>query len=207
MDISSKLMNLVKPFILIALVLVSCQSTKLPITSNVNIVYPSDDLLRFTDYLDSIGFISDTLRAKVTETELRLSEISYSNNKPFYTLNPKKHEIQQSKKFVERLKKNDPLNVDFDIFLKPKMIFAFYYRQQKNSNLIEDGVIEEWHFTSKSEAQQAFSEIEKINDLVYVNTFSFILVNENQLYIFHTRASEFGTTLEKMFEAFKGSLK
>lgn len=192
---------------LIVLVLVSCQSTKLPTTSNVNIVHPTNALSRFTVYLDSVGFISDTSRAKITATELSLSEINYFHNKPFYTLNPKNHEIQQSKKFLRILKKNDTLNVDFDIFLKPKSIFAYYYRQKKQSNFIEDGIIEEWHFSSKSEAQYASSEIEKINDLVYFNTFSFILVNENQLYIFHTRASAFGTTLERLFEAFKENLK
>lgn len=95
----------------------------------------------------------------------------------------------------------------FDVIIsKLKKKISYNYRQKKQSNFIEDGIIEEWHFSSKSEAHYASSEIEKINDLVYVNTFSFILVNENQLYIFHTRASAFGTTLERLFEAFKESL-
>ena len=176
------------------------------IISKENDVQPTDAFLSFTNYLDNIGYISDTARAQITELSLSRSKIGYFENKPFYVLVPKNHAIQQTKQFLKNFKKMDTLTVDFDIFLQPTSIFAYYYRQKNKSNLIEDGVVEEWHFSSKNEAQQAFTEINKMLDYVYINTYSFTLIHENKLYIFHTRASAFGITLGNFYERFKERL-
>lgn len=177
------------------------------ISSNEKSIQPTDAFLSFTNYLDSSGYISDTARAQITELSLNRSKIGYFENKPFYVLVPKNHAIQQTKQFLKNFKKFDTLTVDFDIFLRPISIFAYYYRQKNKSELIEDGVIEEWHFSSKNEAQQAFTEINKMKEFVYVNTSSLTLVRENKLYIFHTRASAFDITLGNFYERFKERLK
>ncbi|MBU3660173.1 MAG: hypothetical protein FGM14_09900 [Flavobacteriales bacterium] len=195
---------------LITLVFLSCKSSNLQNHSKkVKEIsnQPTDLFLNFTFYLDSVGFICDVARAQSIESDLNHSKIIHLNNKPFFVLIPKKHEIQRTKQFLKILKVVDTLVVDFKIFLKPIFIFAYYYRQKKESNFIEDGIIEEWHFNSKSDALKAFTEINKIKEFVYVNTYSFILIDENKLYIFHTRASAFKNTLQKIHQAFNERLK
>jgi hypothetical protein len=164
---------------------------------------PTIQFLTFTNYLDSIGYISDTTRAKKSEHHLSNSTLVLFNNKPFYSVNPTNHEIQKSKQFLKGNESFDTLTVDYEIFLKPISLFAYYYRQKMKSAMIEDGVIEEWNFRTSKEALQAFTEINKIKGFVYFNTNSFTLVHENYLYIFHTRASAFDITLRKFYTTFK----
>lgn len=164
---------------------------------------PTIWFLTFTNYLDSIGYISDTARAKKTEHHLSNSKLSLFNNRPFYCLIPTNHEIQKSNQFLTGITSFDTLTVDYEIFLKPISIFAYYYRQKIKSEMIEDGVIEEWNYRTANEAMQAYTEINKIKDFVYFNTNSFTILHENYLYIFHTRASAFDITLRKFYKTFK----
>ena len=144
---------------------------------------PTIYFLKFTNYLDSIGYISDTSRAKKTEHHLSNSTVVLLNGKPFYSLIPTKHEIQKANQYLQGNTSFDTLTVDFGVFLKPISIFAYFYRQNIKSEMIEDGVIEEWNFGTNNEALQAFNEINKIKDFVYFNTNSFTLLHENYLFI------------------------
>jgi hypothetical protein len=164
---------------------------------------PTTQIVNFTNYLDSIGYIADTIRAKKTSHQLTNATIVLSDSKPFYLLSPTTHEIQKSKQFLKGNYIFDSLTVDYDIFLKPISIFAYYYRQNIKAEFIEDGIIEEWNFRTANEANQAFNELNKIKDMVYFNTNSFILQQDNYLYIFHTRASGFDITLRKFYTTFK----
>jgi hypothetical protein len=121
-------------------------------------------------------------------------------------LNPTNHQIQKANKIFQGNTRINTPTVDFEVFLKPISIFAYYYRQNIKSEMIEDGVIEEWRFGTNFEASQAFIEINKIKDIVYFNTNSFTLLHENHLYIFHTRASAFDITLRKFYRTFKQRL-
>lgn len=184
-----------------------------------NIVVQSDTnpkptiyFLNFTDYLDSMGYNADTIRAKKVSQQLSNATIVRFGDKPFYIVNPTKHEIQSGWESLNGNYYYDSLktNLDYNIFLKPTSIFAYYYREDKNETLIEDGIIEEWQFKTDTEATHALTELNKavvgkmkIKDLVYFNTSSFTLQKDNYLYIFNTRAAAFHITLRKFFQTFK----
>jgi len=169
---------------------------------------PSTYFVGFTNYLDSAGYISDSSRArKVSPRDLSNSRIIIIDSKPFFVISPINHDVLLSK---ESLKGNyifDTMVVDYDIFRKPTSILAYYYRQNIKSTTIEDGVIEEWNFASESEAKKAMSQLNKVHDLVYFNTRSFLFQTKNYLYIFHTRASAFDITLRKFYKTFKQNIK
>ena len=166
---------------------------------------PTTFFLDFANYLDSIGYIFDTVRAKKVSQQLSKATIDIFDSKPFYFVNPTKHEIQSSWQSLNGNYYFDSLKtkLDYDIFLKPISIYAYYYREDKKETLIEDGIIEEWQFKTDTEAAHALSELNKVKDLVYFNTSSFTLQKDNYLYVFNTRAAAFHITLRKFFQTFK----
>lgn len=157
----------------------------------------------FTNYLDSVGYIADTARAKIVSYRvLENSSIVFFNNRPFYKVSLINPDILSAKKSFE-IQPFQDTTVDYNIFNKSTSTFAYYYRQNIKGSWIEDGIIEEWNFKSEKEAKKAFIELNKIKNMVYFNTFSFTLQTDNYLYIFHTRASAFDINMKKLFNIFK----
>ncbi|MFO7657155.1 MAG: hypothetical protein R6W78_08815 [Bacteroidales bacterium] len=168
---------------------------------------PTNDFINFTHYLDSIGYISDTNRAKIVSYRvLGKVKIDFFSGRPFYRLSKKNPDIFFTENWFETQPFKDS-TVNYRIFENFENAFGYYYRQNIKSNLIEDGVIEEWQFLTEVEAKEALVQINKIKHMVYFNTASFTLQHDSILYIFHTRASAFDLTLKKIHEEFEKSKK
>jgi len=163
--------------ILIFSLLFFCCKQNIKSQANVqpsNSIKPTNRFFNFTNYLDSIGYIADTSRArKIAGREFDHSSVILVSNNPFFRINPSSHEILLTKEWLKGNSKFDTMNVDYEIFKKPKTIFAYYYRHNIEGDLIEDGVIEEWIFKTDNDAKKALNELDKIKDLLYFNTASF----------------------------------
>jgi len=168
---------------------------------------PTNDFFNFTQYLDSIGYISDTSRAKIVSYRvLEKVKIDFFSGRPFYRLSKKNPDISFTENWLETQHLKDS-TVNYRIFENFENAFGYYYRQNIKSHLIEDGVIEEWQFSTEMEAKEALVEINKIKHMVYFNTASFTLQHDSILYIFHTRASAFDLTLKKFHAEFAKRIK
>ena len=88
---------------------------------------------------------------------------------------------------------------DFDLQpLEKTRQIVFYYFRKIEPNIIDgskwypDGIIEEWTFDSETDAEEAAQElIDAPLGLIYFNTGAFVCQKENNMYIFHSRASAF----------------
>ncbi len=165
---------------------------------------PSIPFQEFTLYLDSIGYSSDTIRARKIATwqnnELPLILV---NNKPFFKIDPSNHHILSSEESLKGNYRYDSLTVNYLAFKKAISIFTYYYRENVKSKFIADGTIEEWNFKTDTEAKAALRELDKIKDLYYFNTRSYSFQADNYMYIFHTRASAFELPLKRIYTKFR----
>jgi len=160
-------------------------------------ILPSNIFCEFVSYVDSVGYISDTIRAKkVSYHVLQKVNIKHYCNGTFYRLDNENFGIV----FKEKYDLNKDIN--YKVFDKIMHAFGYYYREDKEGSLIEDGVIEEWFFSNENDAINAIQELNKIKQMVYFNTRSFTIQHKNYLYVFHTRASAFDPTLEKLYNKF-----
>lgn len=154
---------------------------------------------QFAAYLDSEGYGFDTARtAKLNGYEVKNAVLLDSGNYVFYRLDPQDHPILRNK---ANWAPNQ--QIDYEAFAKASFVFTYHYYCKNEIIFNEDGVIEEWHFQSTSEAKKAQQEFDKIKSLVYFNTDAFSFQSGNQLYLFHTRAAAFDETLERFYNTFK----
>ncbi len=130
---------------------------------------------------------------------LEKNNIHIFSNRPFYKLSKKNPDIIAAKDWFETQPFKDS-SVNYEILERVENAFGYYYRHNIKSDWVEDGVIEEWQFSTENEAKEAMEQLNKIKHIVYFNTRSFTLLNRNQLYVFHTRASAFDNTLKNHFD-------
>lgn len=180
------------------------EAEKIQIDSNYP---PTQTFVIFTYFLDSSGYIADTLKAKnVTYPVLKKAAIEFYLGKPFYKVNILNHDIFSTKDWIKGNSIYDSTNIDYEIFKHVRSLHAFYFRQKKSDKWAEDGVIEEWMFSTSKDAKLVYVEFNKIKNLIYFNTESYTFQKGNYLYVFHTRASFFDKNLLKIFTQFKDKL-
>jgi hypothetical protein len=157
---------------------------------------PTAAFQKFTAYLDTLGYSSDTNRTK-SLGDVKDATVFHSAEASFFVSHPSDH-------LILRNQKNWGLNVpvDYTSFENASVVSSYhYFSKDKEALMREDGVIEEWQFPTADEAKKAFQEFNKIKGQVYFNTDSFSFQSKNHLYIFHTRAAVFNETLERFYEA------
>lgn len=159
---------------------------------------PASHFIRFTAYMDSLGFQTGIERAQKVGN-FQQTKYDYYDKKVFFEVNPAEHALYQNKESWIR----DVSDLDCEIFKNSISIFSYYYYDKKKSLILTDGVIEEWKFGTTNKAKKAAVEFEKINDAIYFNTESYYFQHKNYLYIFHTRASAFDPKLKEFYIIFK----
>jgi hypothetical protein len=150
---------------------------------------PSALLVDLADYIDSIGYTFDTIRIKKVRYFDDKDCLIYSN-RIFYKLNPNNTLVFTTKKSVLPLSNVDISSINYELFTKVKSVFGYYYcSKDRISDYIEDGVIEEWNFSTEKEAEEAGIEINRIKFGVYFHTAAYIARQDNRIFIFHNRAA------------------
>lgn len=93
--------------------------------------------------------------------------------------------------------------LNFNNFRKVKNIWGYFYRNKFKTNLISDGVIEQWEFGNAEDAEEVLQEISTSRgDIIYFNTMPFFCRIDNKLIIFQTRAMAFSYDQKAVFQKF-----
>lgn len=165
--------------------------------------FPSVELQDFIKEIEKENWISDTVRLQNTPIyqELNRDEIVYFNNSPFFPI------YFENTRLFKTYKSNLIADSSFATFKKVENIWAYFYRDKNATNMLTDGVIEQWEFSTKKQAQNAYKKLTKIGDLVYFNTTPYFYNLDNKLFIFHTRAMKFSFKQAKVFKKFKTIIK
>lgn len=171
-------------------------------------IFTNEPIKPFIDFVKSIekdGWIHDIKRVeKVVGYGLRKEDVVNFKGRPFFQvpfsrtelfyLFNKKHAGDYSVKILSSL--------DYEIF-ETTRIWAYFYRNIKSGDLIEDGVIEQWTFLNEEEAQRALAELVPLGGKVlYFNTTPYFTRLKNNVFIFHTRAMAFSYTQKEVYEKF-----
>lgn len=172
-----------------SLTLFSCGTTPAP--------QPSKTLQAFAKEMRKKGMVSDhnRLEEKGLYGELNVMNTTVIDGSYFYEIVP-----QRSKLWSTTQTTNN------QFLVKAKAVVGFFYRDGSQSEMITDGVVEEWQFATAQEAQQAFTVVQPQLTECYFNTNPYAFVTENRMYVFHTRAMVFSFPQKNDVELFK-SLK
>lgn len=158
---------------------------------------PSEKLQVFAKEMRKKGMVSDPdrLEKKSLYSELDLKNNTVIDGNYFYVIDPNRSKLSSLKNSLvnEQLK-----NVT--------AVVGFFYRDISETEIITDGVVEEWQFPTAQEAQQALTVVQPRLTECYFNTNPYAFVEDNKLYVFHTRAMAFSFPQKNDVELFK-SLK
>ena len=82
--------------------------------------------------------------------------------------------------------------IEEEDFSKVKDVWSYFYRDAVNDELIEDGVIEQWHFSTTEAAEKACQIMNKLGyRLLYFNTNPQFIRKDNFVFVLYTRAMAF----------------
>ncbi|CAL2095942.1 conserved protein of unknown function [Tenacibaculum sp. 190524A02b] len=168
--------------------------------ANVNI--PCSQIQEFVINIEKYNWVSDEERLKKVAiyAELDRHNVEYLKNRPFYPIKLEKSSIYRA--YKSEINSEYPINFDIEIFKRVESIWGYYYREKNKSDLISDGVIEQWEFANKGAAKKALEQIKEVGSLVYFNTTPFFCQIENKLFIFQTRAMAFSYDQEIIYKKF-----
>lgn len=163
---------------------------------------PCKEIISFVADIEKINWISDTNRLKKVRiyNELNRNQIKSFSNHPYYRIPFTKSRLYHF--YNSDLFKDYTDSLNIGLFKNVKSIWAYFYRVKDASNLVSDGVIEQWEFETKNQAKEALKQIDKIGDLVYFNTSPYFCQMRNYLIIFQTRAMAFSYDQKLLFEKF-----
>lgn len=167
--------------------------------------HPSEEFVAFTREICDMGYKSDHERL------LSKGLYSYLNNlQPFSVNNEKfyKPALPYSRLcwYDELHRRSEELSTD--ILYNPQCIWAYFYRDTIDDEMIEDGVFEEWIFTDDEEAEKAYQVMREVSYLMYFNTMPYCIKYKNKIYVLHTRAMAFSfpqrEVYDKLVDYFEG---
>lgn len=163
---------------------------------------PCIEIQKFVFQIEQLGWISDTNRLKEVQIypELDRDQISYFNSKPFYQI---AFEESSLSKVKNRISEGSSDSFDYEFFKRVKNIWGYFYRDKGATEMISDGVIEQWEFGSEEEAKEGLKRIKRIGFGVYFNTNPYFYRIRNKLIIFQTRAMAFSFDQKSIFEEFE----
>ena len=177
---------------------------------------PCIEIQSFVVDMEKMNWVSDTNRLLKTSLYKMLdrNQVHYFNERPFYKITFQDSQLGDFFRIRGRKPKLelDSIafehsdfavdSVDFELFKKTKTIWGYFYKNRNATDLISDGVIEQWEFSTGKEAAEALKKIRKASFDIYFNTNPYFCVIENKLIVFHTRAMRFSYDQKPVFEKF-----
>ena len=165
----------------------------------------SSPFLAFVAFLDSSGYLFDTVRMQKFQhyPELIRSTKFTENGYPFYYLSSDDHPIMYVLRGMLPYRNELPspaLVPDTSVYKKVRSIVGYCCYQKATKT---DFVIEQWNFTTPAEAETANQEFTNIKSQAYFNTMSFSTVRGSTFYIFHSRAMSFSYELRALYAVFE----
>lgn len=150
---------------------------------------PSSLFFEMTNYLDSLGFSYDTVRIKKAGYFSNKNVFVY-NDKCFYNIKLPNHQAFHLVGFTNNYDGIDTSKIKKELFYKAKHIYGYFYCEKiKKDETIRDGVVEEWQFENESDAENAGLELNRIKNVAFFYTASFVTRTKNNIYIFHNRGA------------------
>jgi len=146
---------------------------------------PINLVLDLADTLDKLGWINDTgYIGKKHAYSLNNNDLIYFDDKPFYRREIAEHEIYMWESTSNTIAKQ----LDFEVLEKVENIWLYYYHQDTIDTYIPDGLIEQWTFSNRIDAKNAYDNLNLVYPIPYFNTQPFYYLYKNYLIILSTRA-------------------
>jgi hypothetical protein len=155
----------------------------------------------FVSVLDFLGYSGDTARVNRLKnySEFLGTEIVFFRRYPFYKMPREKSKILSWNNFARE--SQDSINTR--IFDEAEDVWAYFYREREKSNLVVDGVIEQWRFADERAAKEAINALKSFYPLPFFNTEPYYATKGRFLFVFHTRASAFSYRQKEFFARFE----
>lgn len=158
-------------------------------TSRLWTLGPSDLFVEMTDYLDSLGYSFDTTRIKKVGYFSNKKAFSH-DDKCFYHIDLPNHPVFHPVGFTNNYDGIDTSKIKKHLFYAATNIYGYFYcEKRRKDEMLRDGVIEEWQFKNDIQADSAGQELNRIRNLVFFYTSSFVKRTKNNVYIFHNRGA------------------
>jgi hypothetical protein len=126
--------------------------------------------------------------------------IKYFNDRPFYPIDFKNSRLKLA--FGTKLSGCYLNSIDLALFENVKDIWGYFYREKDATNVISDGVIEQWEFENEDQAEKALVQINQVGHAVYFNINPLFCRIKNKLIVFQTRAMAFSYDQKPVFKKF-----
>lgn len=163
---------------------------------------PSDLFIAMTNYIDSLGYLFDTTRLKKVRYFSEKNYFAFAD-KFFYRIKLPNHEIFHLIGFTNNYDGVDTSKIKKHLFYAAENIFGYFYCEKvRTDGTLVDGVIEEWQFKNDIQADSAGQELNRIRNLAFFYTASFVTRTKNKVYVFHNRGS-FDHIHKKTIKRFK----
>jgi hypothetical protein len=178
-------------YCLLVLFAASCKAD-----SKNNTKPPSPEFIRFCSEYISKNRNTDSSRLikKNLYNELIYTSRQLFDKQPFYS-------VSFENSAIVRFFKNRSESEKEALFEKTTGAWGFFYFRQDGAQF-PDGVVEEWSFESKEDAEDAWNAVKNSGDEIFFNTQPYFCLLKNNLYVFHTRAMAFSDDQKLLFGAF-----
>lgn len=175
----------------------SPQQLEISETKEIEAPSPIDEFQKFVKELESINWIADTNRLNKVSiySSLDRSKTTYFDDRPYYP-------IQLIKSRVYKTFKSESMSEELSKFENVKSIWGYFYLQEGATEMISDGVIEQWEFENETKAEEALETMEKHGSYVFFNTTPYFYRIDNYLFMFHTRAMKFSYDQREVYGLF-----
>lgn len=150
---------------------------------------PSPLLVKMAGYLDSMGYAADTIRAKKVGYATRTEKLFFKSMVFYKQPVPPPH-LFDTRGRPQGYDGIDTTTIRKDLFSKATSLISYcYFEKHPDDDLVRDGVIDEWRFETKEDAEKAGLEMNRIKRLIYFYTAAYVARHENVVYVFHNRAA------------------
>lgn len=184
------------------------------------------DFLDLIEFIDSSGFIFDTIRFRKTyRSSYQLQPIRFDK---YFLYKLKFEETVPIQEFANGIKRMDEIDKElydtshfkvkddwklkwepkYALLEKVESVYQYFYIDKsfhsKNSiGTFNDGLIEEWKFPDANSAREASNDLALKTKMIYVNRGAYICYKDKYMYIFHSRSAGFYTPLKNFLEYFE----
>lgn len=146
----------------------------------------SGPMLRIANYLDSLGYVSDSTRLGNVYTFLRNNVLIYGGRHTFYACVP-------AETVVTDLIVVGDLPVAFDslIYGNPEPVIEYFFTTptKDESGWYTDGIVEQWTFKDSVQARTAVEALVLTPNVHFHNAPLMVCYVDNRMYVFHSRAT------------------
>jgi hypothetical protein len=172
----------------------------------------SDELMDLVVFIDSSGFVSDTIRYNKTYGQIGNSikaKPFYFNSYIFYELPFENTTIYVHNKWHEKTPKEHRKEfwLEFNQYEYLEKITSYFYSQKdptilNDTKYYTDGLIEEWTFKDSITSLMFAKEVGNMEQYIFVNSGAYVFCKSNRVYIFHARAIIYYNSLKKFADYF-----